>query len=217
MSERHLKLVQSGLKRQKCLRCEQWFGVINFRFESDDSEKLKVHCIYCEAIMKHDPIAKSEFASRMEKVGERETWKFNSGKPDSEKHKNTAGVEARNRRCPATRMLNSTRSGAVKRGHEHTITKQDIKDVFVEKCPYLGIELDYAQSARGQVPYNAATVDRIDNSVGYLPDNIQIISHLANKAKQDMSLEELRTFASNVIKIHGLPYEEEFGDGFYPE
>ena len=57
-------------------------------------------------------------------------------------------------------------------------------------CPVLGIELDYSVVGVRITP-NAPSVDRIDNSRGYEPGNVQVISHRANKLKSDATLDEL--------------------------
>lgn len=58
-----------------------------------------------------------------------------------------------------------------------------------EKCPILGIVLEYC--ARGINNPAAASPDRIDNSKGYIPGNVQVISFRANELKSDASLDEL--------------------------
>lgn len=55
-------------------------------------------------------------------------------------------------------------------------------------CPILGIELDYLSLCGKD---NAPTFDRIDNNKGYTKDNFQIISHKANRIKNNGTLEEL--------------------------
>jgi hypothetical protein len=59
-----------------------------------------------------------------------------------------------------------------------------------DHCMILGLKLDYTVVGLKVLP-EAPSLDRIDNSKGYVKDNIQVISHRANKLKNDGSLEEL--------------------------
>lgn len=82
-------------------------------------------------------------------------------------------------------MLKSTREGAKRRGLEFTITEQDI--VIPDRCPALGVELRL-DGSRDFRP----SLDRKDNSRGYVPGNVVVVSMRANRTKSDLSIEELR-------------------------
>jgi hypothetical protein len=47
------------------------------------------------------------------------------------------------------------------------------------------------------------SLDRVDNSKGYTKDNVWVISQLANKMKNNASLDQLRCFASFWLSILG--------------
>ena len=68
-------------------------------------------------------------------------------------------------------------------------------DIIIPKtCPALGLELkDYTGCGRPDfsLHHDAATLDRIDNSKGYIPSNIQVISKRANLLKKDADINEL--------------------------
>lgn len=72
-------------------------------------------------------------------------------------------------------------------GVEATITLNDI--VLPEVCPILGIPL--AVGVSGHAP----SLDRIDNTKGYVPGNVQVISEKANRMKNDASPTDLLLFA----------------------
>jgi hypothetical protein len=83
-------------------------------------------------------------------------------------------------------------------GRDFDISIEDI--LIPEECPYLGLKLDtYFDNNHSS---NYYSIDRIDSSKGYVKDNIQIISLLANTMKNSATSEQLVTFAKNVLKIH---------------
>lgn len=95
-------------------------------------------------------------------------------------------------------LLNSCRSSAKKKGLEFSIKASDIK--IPSHCPYLGIPIEVTVG-EGNRP-NGPSVDRLDNNKGYTPDNIQVISSLANRMKNSASIDQLMIFAENVIRLH---------------
>jgi len=77
---------------------------------------------------------------------------------------------------------------------EFTITPEDI--IIPELCPYLGIPLNTGDPAAW------ASIDRIDSSKGYISENIQVISILANQMKNRATKEQLIAFAKGVLAVH---------------
>lgn len=93
-------------------------------------------------------------------------------------------------------MLDRSKSRAKKKGFEHTITIEDIH--IPEVCPLLGIPLF---PGIGGVCPNSPTLDRIDSSKGYTPDNIWVISYKANTIKSNATPEELLTIATRLAEF----------------
>ena len=81
--------------------------------------------------------------------------------------------------------------------YEVKITADDICAVWPadNKCPVFGFEFSV-----GEPRINSPSLDRINNNKGYTPDNIQIISDLANKMKQNANDEQLTKFAQWILK-----------------
>lgn len=94
------------------------------------------------------------------------------------------------------RMLNRAKERSKKSGLECKISKEDI--VIPEFCPILGIKLEFKKGSPGGHK-NSPSLDRIDNSKGYIKGNIRVISHLANQMKSYANNEELLIFAKWII------------------
>jgi len=112
-------------------------------------------------------------------------------------------LAARGKRKPlrSSLCLRARRRGR-QAGLEATIRATDI--VWPEFCPVLGLRLDY-ETPRGRRPARSdalPTLDRWDNSKGYIPGNVFVISWRANSLKSNASPEELEAVAR--YARHGL-------------
>lgn len=119
-------------------------------------------------------------------------------------HNNIPDVKARHlsirrekyKNNPALSLFRNAKARARLNGYEFSITLNDIHVPFF--CPYLGIRLEsgsYKDRRDGRAP----TLDRINPLKGYTPDNIEVISDLANRMKQNATIEQLVIFAKNIL------------------
>lgn len=83
-------------------------------------------------------------------------------------------------------LLDQTRSSARRHGKEFNLTKDDL--AIPPFCPILGIPLFRTPGKRTD---NTPSVDRTDNSVGYVKGNVRVISWRANQLKRDATVQEL--------------------------
>jgi t-SNARE complex subunit (syntaxin) len=87
----------------------------------------------------------------------------------------------------AARLLYKNIKSQCKRiGKEFSIELEDI--TIPEKCPVFGFDLKREDR---QTWMCAPSVDRIDNSKGYIKGNVTVVSRRANILKKDATLEEL--------------------------
>ena len=85
-------------------------------------------------------------------------------------------------------MLHGAKGGARRRGLDFAITLADVTPI-PNCCPSLGIPL-VIHPSHGRAEDDSPSIDRIDNSRGYVPGNVQVISYLANRMKTDATLEQ---------------------------
>jgi len=91
------------------------------------------------------------------------------------------------------KLLRHLKSSAKRRNIEFNLTEYDLLTLsWPITCPILGMPLEY--NFRGYNE-NKPSVDRIDNDLGYVSGNVQIISCLANRSKNSLTDEELKKFA----------------------
>ncbi len=101
-------------------------------------------------------------------------------------------------RNPKRRLLSSSKATARNKGYEYNITEDDLN--IPTLCPYLGVVLTNEQNSF-KVQTNIS-IDRIDSTQGYIKGNVQVISYLANKMKQDATEEQLISFALGILNVH---------------
>lgn len=107
----------------------------------------------------------------------------------------TATERIRRRAKPELHMLNRARGRAKATGLDFDLTLEDIK--IPDICPALNIPLD--RKTRSSCP----SLDRIDNNKGYVKGNVIVISYLANRIKNNASIEQLNQVTSFYNKLTG--------------
>ncbi|MBO9624152.1 MAG: hypothetical protein J7500_15700 [Sphingomonas sp.] len=94
-------------------------------------------------------------------------------------------------------MLALARSRCRRSGLEFSLSPDDV--TIPETCPILGIPLSSGLGCgRGQKLIerdDSPSLDRIDNSKGYVPGNVVVVSFRANRIKSDAAVSELLKIA----------------------
>src|SRR5258706_2928285 len=92
---------------------------------------------------------------------------------------------------PLVLLFAWARYRAKKREIEFSLSPDDI--IVPECCPCCGVKLAFmSRDARRFQPSDAMSLDRIDNSKGYIPGNAAILCWGCNDRKGTSSLEQLR-------------------------
>lgn len=101
-------------------------------------------------------------------------------------------------RNPARRMWVAARTRSKRKGMDFDISFADIS--VPNFCPVLGLRLEHA---KGAPTASSPSLDRIDNSKGYVRGNIRVISRRANFLKNNATVDELRAVL-NYVEAHEL-------------
>lgn len=94
---------------------------------------------------------------------------------------------AKRREFPQKSMLSHAKKRAYENGLEFDITVDDV--VVPEFCPVFGTPLRVNDGVRDD---NSPTLDRIDNTKGYVKGNVLVISWKANRLKNDADINDIR-------------------------
>jgi hypothetical protein len=97
---------------------------------------------------------------------------------------------------PHRRMLDAAKGRAKRKNIEFTISEKDI--VINDFCPWLGLRL---VRNKGRHRDNSPSLDRVDNTLGYVPGNIEVISQKANFIKNTATLDDLVLMGRRALKL----------------
>jgi hypothetical protein len=107
---------------------------------------------------------------------------------------------ASNPRAKIKNLLCIAKKRSEKFGLEFNITVDDLP--LPTHCPLLSIKINYAARGKGGQD-DSPSIDRIDNSLGYIKGNVWIVSWRANRIKSNSSLEEIGLIYTKLKeKIH---------------
>ena len=116
----------------------------------------------------------------------------------TEHKKSTAGLEAFNR------VFKGYKSSAKDRGYEFQLTEEKAKILFADNCFYCGSSpsnTSKRKNGNGDFIYNG--LDRVDNSLGYVENNVVTSCKVCNFAKRTQTLDEFKLWSARVFNtIH---------------
>jgi hypothetical protein len=102
------------------------------------------------------------------------------------KRKHANNEISRRNRNKAKALWSFAKRRAKLKGIEFSITPEDI--IVPNLCPIFGIELNFGTKIEWE---SSPSLDRINPNLGYIKDNIKVISWKANRLKTNASVEEL--------------------------
>jgi hypothetical protein len=85
----------------------------------------------------------------------------------------------------ARRLWGKSKKRAKEDGIDFTVSPADI--VVPDICPVMGCRLGFEKGISDHQP----SLDRINNSLGYIPGNVRVISWRANYLKKNLTLEQM--------------------------
>lgn len=86
---------------------------------------------------------------------------------------------------------------------DFNLTPEYIKSILVVSCPILNIPIKVNLNNKGsRVRRDSISIDRIDNTKGYIIGNVRVVSSLANRMKSDATPQEMITFAKWVLNTY---------------
>jgi hypothetical protein len=92
------------------------------------------------------------------------------------------------------KIYNHLKKSAKKRNIEFDLTITDLYKIdYPISCPILNIPLKFH---KGVVEDDSYSYDRIDSEKGYSLENLQVISMKANRAKNNLTLEEIKLLSN---------------------
>ncbi|MFO0522258.1 MAG: hypothetical protein ACK515_17845 [bacterium] len=105
----------------------------------------------------------------------------------------------------AWKLFTTAKNGAPRRNKAFDLRYEDVLTLVKEgRCAMSGIPFDMNEREFGgpELPWRAS-LDRIDNSVGYLRGNIQVTSKIYNTAKYTFTDEDVLRLARALVQRNG--------------
>ena len=182
LSKRH----EITIKEKECFICKKVKSSEEFPKNAGLPGGLHSYCKLCTNTKNKEGEYYKKFgAIRKEKIHNDPVFKAKINKQKQ---------ESRLRNIPSV-LLKSCKDRALKKGLEFNLTLEDI--VIPDMCPILLQPI--VQGNKDNYKFSPS-VDRIDNTKGYIKGNVQIISMKANTIKNSATIEELILFAEWVNK-----------------
>lgn len=171
-----------GLDTKLCRTCGEHKALEAFNRDNASSDGRRSRCRECDAAYFQERYTSPEWRQKHKQRTKR--WR-------------TALKDADPRRLWAFDALANAKMRSKRAGLPCTIALSDVLDLVGDVCPLLGLPLIYAQP---KLSDNSPSLDKKLPDKGYIPGNVGVISHRANRLKSDSTIEELQTLLNNLVQ-----------------
>ena len=173
--KRQILGLDSGVFYKECETCKTSKSSKNFRVRAGSKiHSRRPFCLACEKNTRNNNYEKNKTA-HLQKINKYrvKNWQM--------------------------KMLWQAKATASRKNIPFNLDEHDIS--IPTNCKYLGVPL--TQSLGEGVVWSNTSLDRIDPARGYVKGNVEVISRKANSMKNMATIDELRTFAKNILAIYG--------------
>jgi len=169
-----------------CPSCKKIKEINEFHKNKTRYDGLQTHCKNCLSERRK----KYNIENKDLVLSKRKIYRQNRKDKDSLLNHNLR------RRNPAKYLLKYAMRRSKESGLEFSLSLKDIQ--IPDRCPILNIPLFVS---KGRPSDNSPSIDRIDNTRGYIPGNIIVCSWKANSVKNDTDIILLEEYLDKYLNI----------------
>lgn len=167
---------------KKCTKCKKVKEFKDFYKAKSFKDGLTYECKICMTKYRNkNKLKNKEYAKNMRENNPQKIRDIN--------------VKSYRNKDPRIKVFQGCRQRAKARGIYFDLKLEDI--VIPDTCPYLKVPFIIGTKENYQYTHS---IDRIDNSKGYVKDNVEIVTMKANSMKNNATNKELITFAFEILK-----------------
>lgn len=96
------------------------------------------------------------------------------------------------------RVFSRTKSQGIQRGYAFELSEEQFRSITSKKCYYCGVEPKQGNIGLSSGDYIYNGLDRVDNTRGYLLDNVVPCCITCNRAKDTMSIKQFVRHVENI-------------------
>lgn len=176
---------------KKCNKCANILDLTLFSKKTSNKDGYSNICKNCEQLRK-----RQYYLENKENILREQKERYAAGLikirvlSEEQRLTNNRNRKLKHSADPRYGLITEARKRAKQKGIDFSITLDDI--IVTELCPILLIPMVVG---KGKFTKNSPTLDRVDNSLGYVKNNVMVVSHLANSMKNSASPLELIRFA----------------------
>lgn len=193
------------MEQKVCRKCGELKDICAFGFRNHKKDNRASCCKSCYNKDRRANRKITEDTKAYDRAYRIDNWQRISDSKKEWYKRNSERVSERNRNNRVENtiaVLIRERKYRCEPSMEFSITPEDFNSLPTV-CPILGIPIAVSEKV---TTHNSPSLDRIDNSKGYTKDNTWIISHLANRMKNNADDQALYNFCKWVL-----------GEGFISE